>query len=157
MKYLWITYQFISFGNSYKVILTWRDVKIFFQDNDIFRFGINVESSRQCGFIMLRNSCIPHTNRCMLQNQKWDESETGKTLKDAILNVKTQGGRSNPCLWLHSKLWLLVTPLSPLSQGRLKKDILNRSGNNVNCLPTRTAWIVGYWRLRLLHHSYFLA
>ena len=65
-----------GFGNSYKVILTWRDVKIFFQDNDIFRFGINVESSRQSGFIMLRNSCIPHTNRCMLQNQKWMRWET---------------------------------------------------------------------------------
>ena len=60
----------LTWGNSYKVILTWRDVKIFFQDNDIFRFGINVESSRQGGFIMLRNSCIPNTYRCMLQNEK---------------------------------------------------------------------------------------
>merc|ERR1712223_1814658 len=51
----------------------WRDVKIFFQDNDIFRFGINVESSRQSGFIMLRNSCIPHTNRRMLNTSETKE------------------------------------------------------------------------------------
>merc|ERR1712223_422579 len=48
----------------------WRDVKIFSPDNDIFRFGINVESSRQGGFIMLRNSCIPNTYGCMLNTSE---------------------------------------------------------------------------------------
>ena len=50
--------------------LTWGNVKIFFQNNDILGLGIDVESRRQSGFVMLRNSCIPHADRCVLKIQE---------------------------------------------------------------------------------------